>query len=152
MSLQLRKNIIDISIHCFIAAVLCSVIYFKTGSARYAFVFLLGSVFIDLDHLIDHFAYSNNKFSLVDFISSNHCKSGKIFIFFHSWELNIVLFVLAAVFRSEWLFVLAAGMVVHLATDVIVHKKLVPYFLIYRMAKGFDAKLFGMIERRPEYR
>jgi hypothetical protein len=73
-------------------------------------------------------------------MSTTFLKAGKVYIFLHSWELNFILFLLGLVFSKE-LLILSAGLTIHLVIDSITKKKVVPYFLIYRSMKKFDAKL-----------
>lgn len=141
-STKLRNNLIDIAIHCFTTFIFVSIIYLRSGNLKYIIIFFLGSIFIDLDHLIDHFLYFKNKFNLKDFFSSTYLKSGKIYLFLHSWELNFIIFLLGLIFKSEELLILSASLITHLVIDNIRIKKLPPYFLTYRIIKKFDLKIF----------
>ncbi len=57
---EFRKNIIDICIHFFLAAVFSLLIYLVSANLRYSVIFFLGGILIDLDHFIDHFLFLEN--------------------------------------------------------------------------------------------
>jgi len=141
-SVRLINNLIDISIHSFVAIVFSALIYFKSGNLSYVFIFLSGSILIDLDHLVDHFLYFKKKFNLKDFFSSASLASGKVYVFLHAWELNIIIFVFGLILSSKELLFLAAGLTAHLVVDCVYNKKFLAYFLFYRIIKKFNAKIF----------
>ena len=143
MDPQFRENIVDISIHCLIAAVFVLLIYLKSADLGYVLIFLLGSVLIDLDHLVDYFIYFKNGFSMRSFLCSEHIKSGKIYIIFHSWELIFVIFISGLIFKSAGSILLSIAMAVHIISDSVMHRRIAAYFLAFRMAKRFDAKIFS---------
>lgn len=143
MDPQFRENIVDISIHCLIAAALALLIYLKSADMGYVLIFLLGSVFIDLDHLVDYFICFKNGFSIRSFLCNEHVKSGRIYIIFHSWELIFVIFILGLIFKSAGSILLSVAMAVHIISDSVMHRRIAAYFLAFRMAKRFDAKIFS---------
>jgi len=127
----------DILIHVISTLLLSVFIYNATGDWFSVFIFVLGGIFIDLDHLIDYFAYQS-KFRLSDSLNSAHLDSGKVYVFFHSWEVNILILVLSLASHSKALFLLFAGMSIHVAIDNVQRKNVFFYFLIYRLAKNFQ--------------
>lgn len=142
MNTALRKNILDISAHLVITAICCTVIFMKTGNMGYVFIFIAGGIFIDLDHLVDHFLHFKNRFSLNAFFSSKFVESGKVYIFVHSWELTLLLYIAGLAIKSTGLITLSAGLAVHLVTDCLIKRKFFAYCLAYRIANKFDSELF----------
>jgi len=142
MNSALRKNIIDISFHLAVVIICCTAIYLKTGNVSYISIFIMGAIFIDLDHLVDHFLYFKNKFNLNAFFSSGSMESGKVYIFLHSWELTLLLYIAGLAAKSTGLVMLSAGFAAHLAADSLMKKNFVIYFLAYRIANKFDVNLF----------
>ena len=108
-------------------------------------VFLTG-VFIDLDHLVDFWAFKPPRpFNVKDFLDSEkYDKQAKwIFVFFHSWELVVGFWLWA--FLAHWPLwptSIAAGATLHMILDIenLKHPcKMHPltYFLIFRAANKF---------------
>jgi len=141
LSYRLRRNIIDISAHVLSASVFCAIIYSASGKLSYAAAFLMGAVFIDLDHLIDSFLFSKTKFNLKDFFSASHINSGKVYLILHSWELIFVLFLVSYTLNSAQLFIFACGLTLHLTIDIVQRKNKLAYFIFYRLMKKFDVKV-----------
>lgn len=133
---------IDIGAHCICAAVFSSVIYYSTRNLWWVVIFILGSVFIDVDHFLDHFLYYRKVSNLKDFFSNGYLRSGKVYVIFHSWELVGLLFLAAKLANSFGLVVFAAGMSAHLFIDNIQRENLMAYFLFYRIKHGFKATVF----------
>ena len=107
-------------------------------------VFLAG-VFIDLDHLIDFWALKPRRpFSVRDFLDSESRDDQIkwIFVFFHSWELVVGLWLWAFLAHWPlWQTSIAAGITLHLILDIANMRRCkmhpLAYFLIYRAIKGF---------------
>lgn len=137
----MRRTFIDISIHLVTTILLSVLIYLKMGSIFYVFCVILGGIFIDLDHLIDHFMFFKNKFTFRDFFRHTHLKSKKAYVLFHSWELNLILFIAGLLLNSQALIILVLAASMHLAVDNIQRKNKLFYFLLYRLHNKFDATL-----------
>ena len=139
MNKNLKKVIIDISSHLMLALIGSGFIYFGFRNMLYAFSFFVGSIFIDLDHLIDYFLYDGFRFSLKRFLSLEYLRAGKVYIVLHSWEIFFVLFISSIIFRLDYLFFFSLGMAVHLVFDTFHRIRPLFYCLIYRAHKKFDA-------------
>jgi hypothetical protein len=135
------KVILEVLIHFFLTLTISLIIYLKSNNLIYVLVFILGGIFIDLDHFIDWFIFAKNKFNLKDFLDRKYIKSGKIYLFFHSWELNLILFLLGIYIKSQLIAIFSLSLSIHLAIDNLQRKNLLFYFLSYRMIKRFDAKI-----------
>jgi hypothetical protein len=109
-------------------------------------VCFLSGIFIDLDHHVDYFlARKEIPFSyrkLVDFCWNDH--SAKIFLFLHSYELLITLWISIFVFDLNRIWVSAAiGMTIHILCDEIANPlRPLAYFFSYRAKNRFDRKYF----------
>jgi hypothetical protein len=112
-------------------------------SAKCAVVSFASGVLIDIDHLFDY--YSNHGFTLQlkkmydTFVAVN---LRRIYIFLHSGELVIILWVLIYVFSlSNCWKAFAIGLTQHLILDQITNPiSAFGYFLIYRAMRGFKKK------------
>lgn len=144
--------VIDLGSHIVLSSALSCLFYFSTGRLNWVFLCILGGVFIDMDHLIDYFLYFGRRFSLMDFVHHSYLDSGKVYIFFHSWELITILWGIS--FIGSWLIPLAAGMTAHLIIDQFSwNKASLFYFLLYRRHYGFSTEKLipSMISRRDSY-
>lgn len=112
-------------------------LWWKFRRIDYPILFLMGEIFIDLDHFIDYFIFAGFKFNLKDFFNSVFLTSGKVYVFFHSWELVLLLIMGGFFLRYEPLFILSGGMTVHLLVDQFQRYNRFFYFLIYRKKQGF---------------
>lgn len=151
MTSQIKRVSMDVALHLFFTILIAMWIYVKTGDLVYVSIFILGGIFIDLDHLIDHFLCFRNKLNLGDFVNACYAKTGKLYLFLHSWEINFILFVLALGIRSYGLFLLSLSLSIHLAIDNIQRKNLLAYFIIYRFINNFDVNIiFPEVKERFE--
>ena len=132
-----KSLVVDLTVHAVLALVLSFLFYFFTGKLSWAVLCIVGGVFIDVDHFMDHFRYYGRKFDIMDFLFHLHLDSGKIYLFFHSWELIALLWCLS--FIAGWLIPLAAGMTVHLLVDQFLYRNAKwLYFISYRWYHGFE--------------
>ncbi len=131
------KLSIDIALHFFLSAFISAWIYLNTGNVIYAAVFIFGGIFIDLDHLIDYF-FSTNKFSLKAFLNSSYLKSGKVYLFLHSWEIGFIIFAVSMAVNSYGLLMLSLALSIHMFIDNTQRENPLFYFLSYRFYKKFD--------------
>jgi hypothetical protein len=139
---------IDITIHLISTCIAGLAIYLFTASLFYLEIFILGGVLVDLDHLLDYFCYSRGSFSLADFINVRHLKAGKVYLFLHSWELDLLLLLAAPLVKSSVMFLLGLGLTLHLLIDQAQRKNKLFYFLFYRFSKDFNA--FSLLEGEKE--
>lgn len=130
--------IIDLSLHVLSTIILSVLIYLTTGNLFYIVILVLAGIFIDLDHCIDYFLFFKARFNLKDFFNCSYLKSGKVYIFLHSWEINFIIFIIALVVDSYGLFLLFAGLSLHLAIDNLQRENFLCYFITYRILKRFN--------------
>lgn len=128
---------LELSVHLFATLFLAAVFYFFTAKFTNAILVILGGVFIDFDHFIDYFIYFRNKFNLVYFFRGYFLRSGRVYLFLHSWELIFTLFVLSWATGSSGLFALWSGLAMHLLIDNLQRQNPWVYFLSYRFSKRF---------------
>jgi len=137
MNYAYKNTFWDISQHLLSTVILCAAVYFISSNLAYSLIFLLGGIFIDLDHLLDYFFYKS-EFSLRDFFGNVYLDSGKVYVLLHSWELNILILMAAVIFKSYGLFVLFLSMSLHLIIDNAQRKNPMFYLISYRIAKEFS--------------
>jgi len=135
-----KMIVIDLAIHFTVAAVFSLVIFQLSRSWYYLIIFLLGAVFVDLDHLIDYYICYKSGFNLKNFLNCNFVNSGKVYVLLHSWEINLICFVLGLWYHSGTLLVLALGLCLHLAADNLQRRDPLFYLLIYRIYRRFKIK------------
>lgn len=141
------KLSLDLFLHFSLTFILSWWIYAKTASLFYIFMFALGGIFIDLDHLVDYFLFYKDIFSIKNFFKGSCLKeSGKIYLFLHSWEIVIVLLIASLILKSGGLFIFSSGLCLHLSVDNLLRRKPLLYFLSHRFARKFDLKTI-----LPEY-
>ena len=138
---QIINNLVDISVHLVVAAAGACAIYLNSGSLLYASLFVAGGILIDLDHLVDYFIYFKKGFDPKIFFGNHYLLSGKVYIFLHSWEVVFSIFILGFLLGSYSVLALASGLAIHVATDSIMRRNALMYFLTFRLAKRFDMKL-----------
>ena len=137
---RLRKTFFDLSVHFIATAIACVWVYSFSGNPAYVVVLILGGIFIDLDHFIDYFLFFGPKFNLNDFFGFSYLESGKVYVFFHSWEIIFLLLAVGIYFSSSALLIFCFGLSLHLAIDNLQRKNPFIYFLSYRIAVGFDRR------------
>lgn len=131
-----RRLTRDLSAHLCLSLLCALLIYLKTENSGYALVFILGGIFIDLDHLLDYF-FSFRRFVLRAFLASLQLRGGKVYLLLHSWEIVFLLLTWGSAVKSPPLAILAAGFALHLVIDNLQRKNLFFYFFTYRLAHGF---------------
>lgn len=105
---------------------------------------ILGSVFVDLDHLIDYFIAFDWNFKLEYFLKGyQFLENGKIYVLFHGWEYVVILIVLAVILKSKVaksiVLALALGLFFHVSEDVFLNN--IPaksYSVVYRVKNNFS--------------
>ncbi|KJJ85989.1 membrane protein [Candidatus Omnitrophus magneticus] len=130
-----RALFIDLLSHVILASLFSIFFYVVTHKISWVFLCILGGIFIDIDHFIDYFLYYGRNFRLGHFCYCRYLDSGKCYIFFHSWEFILLLWIGA--FFIVWLVPLAAGMSIHLIVDQL-SKSGKFYFLLFRWNNQFD--------------
>jgi hypothetical protein len=135
-----RHLIVDLTTHVAVTLALVFLIYGLYKDYSLVFLVVLGGILIDIDHFIDYFLYAGLKFNLKKFALIDFLKSGKIYIFLHSWELIVVILLLGYLFNwTKYTLALSLGMAGHIAVDSLYQKTFLPYSLIYRIYNRFEA-------------
>jgi hypothetical protein len=121
------------------------------------FAAFIGGFLIDLDHLLDYFLAFGAKFNLTYFLKGYaFLKTDKIYVFFHSWELVIIFFLLFLLLSNNsfptfkpsnlrtiqiLLFSFSLSLFLHLSVDAFTNNmKPQSYFLLYRVHTNFELK------------
>lgn len=131
--------------HVIISGVLGSVIYIITKSVPSAIGALFAGVLIDADHFIDY--YLNHGFTVnikKIYAAIDGLKLKRIYLFLHSYELVIALWMLGFFIPSSDLyFAISLSFTLHIFLDHI-HNPVTPmgYFLFHRIRNKFDRKAF----------
>lgn len=131
---------IRVSGHIICSLTISGIIYFIFRSLPLFFVSLLTGVLIDIDHVIDY--YMQESFTLK--IKNIYCwcfeaRSKFFFLFFHSFELIFLFWVIIYKFKLGifWI-VFAIGLTQHFMLDILFNPLYTySYFLFYRIIKGF---------------
>lgn len=139
--LNFKTIFFDLFLHFSVVSILAISIYYRSLNLSYVFACICGGALIDADHFFDYFMFFKNKFEFKDFITCAYLRSGKVYVFLHSWELNLFLFILAGVIKSKWLFIFSLSLFLHLFVDNLQRKNRLFYFLSYRIIKKFDTKI-----------
>jgi len=143
-----RRTVIDLCLHLSSTIILTVIIVRISGNLLYGFICILGGIFLDLDHLVDYFLSGRKRFILKDFMKHKYLASGKIYIFLHSWEIDLIILALAVFTGSGLLSALFLAMTAHLLIDNLQRENSLFYFLSYRVRKGFDFSV--MLPRAKE--
>jgi membrane-bound metal-dependent hydrolase YbcI (DUF457 family) len=137
--MNLQQFLVHEIIH-FIALIPAALlIWYKTKSVKSLIVLFAAGILIDIDHLIDYFAYYGMQINALDFISADYFKySGLAIVPFHGWEWVIITLLLA--YKRGWKSVftpIALGLLTHLIVDSINIHSFLFYSFLYRMSRGF---------------
>ena len=136
-----KRITIDLFFHLFSAFLLSAWIYSITGNIFYVFICILGTIFIDLDHFIDYFLHFKSGFRIGEFLKCNYLHSGKVYLFFHAWEINLVVLLASIIFNSTALLILFISLSTHLLIDSLQRSNPFTYFLLYRKYKNFQCHI-----------
>jgi len=135
--------------HFMISLVLASLFYLITHSIGGFLSIIIVGVFIDVDHGIDMWIEKRRIFfSYKQVLEFSHTKQKRTYIFFHSFELVILIYLLGKMFLElDIVHGINIGIVGHLICDWIGNtkskiSKLRIYFIIYRALRGFDPSRF----------
>ena len=132
-----RRVARDLSAH-FISTLLVAVLIYRiSNNLFYAGIFIFGGILIDLDHFVDCYICFKKRIKLTDIFGCRSLQSGKVYIFLHSWELIIVILIIALIIKSYGFFIFFLSLSLHLFIDNIQRKNHLFYFLIYRFYKEF---------------
>jgi hypothetical protein len=111
-------------------------------------MFIVG-IFLDLDHLIDYFIYFGMRFKWSEFMQRffqfEYLKSGKVYIFLHSWEIIVGFSLLASDYKMTLpILAVSLGFIGHLLVDHRREIKPFGYFLTYRIIHDFKLEEFSL--------
>ena len=134
-----RRLLADLSAHAALAAVLSYFLYAVYSDYILVFLVIAGSVFVDIDHFGDYFLNFGFKFDARKFFFGEYLKLGRIYFFFHSWELVLLIYLIITFLGySRYAAVLSLAIAGHLLIDSFFQKRFLPYSLAYRIFHGFD--------------
>ena len=121
-------------------------LFFGRFSSKNYLIGLFATILIDLDHLIDYFIYHGFYFDLLGFLQGDNFElNQKAYVFFHSWELVIAIFMVYVLFEqknkkiSSYILMIVLGLTAHISYDVVTYDiAWGGYFLYNRMVNAFD--------------
>jgi len=136
------------SLHFLSGVIMFFVIFKLFGQVKYGLVAFLVSLLIDSDHYLEGLIYNRFKLGWV-FNTYPHVfwqKTGKMTIFFHSWELLPIILILGKAI-GQWPLAVSIVLpaILHYLIDNIIYSSfrkmpIFQYFLIYRIYNRFDIK------------
>lgn len=130
---------------------------YLTGSLPVAAAVALGGFFIDVDHAVDYVLFNGQRDLRPAVFLRYYLEAlpPRVVLALHSWELFLILAVVAWGTGCSLLWGYLGGAAMHLALDIIFNGQLFPnnvlafYSFIYRAAHGFSgAALHGDRKRR----
>lgn len=132
--------------HVYSASIQGGMVYLLSQSMEVAIITFLSGVFVDLDHVLDYFIFSRDKFTIKKLFSRyDDTEWEKVSLIFHSFELYLILAIITYYFSNNILLGLTYGIGLHLLLDQLWNCHLRSrfrlfhwfYFLIYRIRVGF---------------
>ena len=141
MEIKKLKNLFyDLTAHLAVTGTMSALLFFYTADTRLILLCVLGGILIDIDHLFDYFLCFGIRFNLKKFLCGEFVKSGRVYLFFHSWELLPLILICGLYFNLNWeAAALSLGMLGHLIIDSSFQKTIKPYFSSYRAWHRFKA-------------
>lgn len=103
----------------------------------------LAGIFIDIDHFFDYYLNKGFSLNIIDFYyTCIDFKFTKFYVIFHSFELSLILLLVAIMHPTNLMWWgIAIGVSQHLILDVIGNKiALKGYFFTYRLIKKFNLR------------
>ena len=120
--------------HGIVAIPVAYLMYRKTKSFGLALFTFVASFLIDLDHLVDYFAFYGFRFNLLEFLRGEQFEiTQKAYIPLHAWELLVILGIVSK--KVGWkscITALTLGFTIHVIFDAIVWGDFLFYSIIYR--------------------
>jgi len=130
------------SIHILLFILIGALFYRKYRQKSVFFASLLGSVMLDLDHLVDYISYNGLNPNFYKMVYGNYFeKSGRLFIPLHAWEYVIILFAIGYFAKKlrPFMYTLAMSIFMHLLWDQITYSpQLLTYSITYRILTGYN--------------
>lgn len=138
-------------VHLLLTAVIAGFLYWRFRDWKLIIACFLLSIFIDVDHLFDYFAYFGPKINLSSFfdVTSYIEPANKIYVLLHGWEFVIPFWLIGRwvgkkfkVNGSEW--AISLTYLGHLFWDnfSFSHHPFA-YFFIYRLVNSFSLEKFN---------
>jgi hypothetical protein len=130
---------------------------YLTGSLPVAAAVALGGFFIDVDHAVDYVLFNGQRDLRPAVFLRYYLEAlpARVVLALHSWELFVILAVVAWLTACPLLWGYLGGAAMHLALDIIFNGELLPknvlafYSFVYRAAHAFSgAALHGDRKRR----
>ena len=117
--------------------------YYIFGSWQISVTVFLSGIFIDLDHILDYFLYEKKiKLDIKDFFYK--CEAlilNKVYLLLHSYELIIILAILAYFTNNYIVLGLLIGFGTHIMLDLAANKvHFLGYSFIFRLINKFNSK------------
>src|SRR3989338_3756884 len=117
--------------------------YYIFGSWQISVTVFLSGIFIDLDHILDYFLYEKKiKLDIKDFFYK--CEAlilNKVYLLLHSYELIIILAILAYFTNNYIVLGLLIGFGTHIMLDLSANKvHFLGYSFIFRLINRFNSK------------
>ncbi len=142
--------------HTLISVLLSSLVYLFSDSISAALACFGAGIFIDLDHFFEFFykfGFRRISSKLFFRAAENH-EYDRFFLFFHSYELALLLWLIALfVVRRPWAWGFALGFTVHIIADQIYNPcHPLTYLLIYRIKNRFDGDRLFPVQTQEKYR
>ena len=137
--------------HLVTTAVACAAVYLGTGNAVLTAGLAVGGFLIDLDHVFDYLVFEKQK-DLRPSAFLRYYLEGRVervVLPLHSYELVVLLTLLAWAFHRDWLWGYVLGTALHLPLDILWNGRLVPGGLVHfysftvRARAGFRADRFA---------
>ena len=131
------------------SGLMLGIIFYLTYKQKSVVVFsVLLSLVIDIDHMFDLLIYSSqNKqpFNLFLLFSDYFHKSGKVYVFLHSYEI-VLLFIFIAFLLpkfKQYFFLISISMFTHIIIDQLTYNPVfLEYFFSYRLINSFSIEAF----------
>lgn len=130
--------------HTIASVSLATGIYVKTSSLPMAAAALISGIFLDIDHILDFFLFSGERFSISGFTS--WCYEGrwqKLVLIFHSYELYAVYGLLVYNYPYPVLVGVFWGVGLHLVLDQAGNRYLIKAFAISKWFYFFTFRAWG---------
>ena len=139
--------------HLIASTIFSSGVYLITKSPVIAASSFFVGIFLDLDHLIDYWRQHPGSLDVKHFVETCEKYRLKILtLFFHSYELLLIVAALVYFTKSSLIFGAALGFAQHLLLDSIgnkINSDYSSYFFIYRWKAGFEGnKIFSHKEEQ----
>jgi membrane-bound metal-dependent hydrolase YbcI (DUF457 family) len=130
--------------HIVSSTALATGIYAATSSLAMAASALLSGIFIDIDHVIDFFIFSGERFSIKGFTS--WCYEGRwerLILIFHSYELYLAYGLFVYYHPHPILLGILSGVGLHLFLDQAGNRSLIKAFTISKWFYFFTFRAWG---------